>query len=413
MPPRSEPAALYDAHAAELYRYCWTLVGPDAAGDAVREALTAAAVLECADAEDLRPWLFALARTACRLAGFAPGPPFEAVPAAPDERPARAMWCRLPPSYRELLELHRRHGLAAGQIAKILGLDPETCAELCRAAGRRAADLLAEALEEAGRGGGAADPDAALELLEPPGPPAGLRGRVLRACTSPSGAVEREESAARMRPLGHDGFPLHRRRGPQAPPAADERPEAAGAEPRPTSLPGDRVTTADVPLPAGPGDPGAGDDGRHWPGAAVSGLVTVAVAVLLSAAAFWLNGPRTLTPDGTPPPVAGDRSPVAGSETGREEATDTAVVSPGEAPSPSSGAAPSASPAPSASAAPSPPGASPGPPGPTATPAPSAEPTQRPTSDPGAPTAPPDGGDGGGGDPVLDFFEDLADLLTP
>ena len=166
MPPRSEPAALYDAHAAELYRYCWTLVGPEAAGDTVREALTAAAVLECADAEDLRPWLFALARTACRHAGFAPGPPYDGAPAAPDERPARTMWGRLPPSYRELLELHRRHGLAAGQIAKILGLDPETCAELCRAAGRRAADLLAEALEEAGRGGEAADTDAALGLLE-------------------------------------------------------------------------------------------------------------------------------------------------------------------------------------------------------------------------------------------------------
>ncbi|WP_051061798.1 RNA polymerase sigma factor [Nocardiopsis chromatogenes] len=410
MPPRSEPEALYDAHAAELYRYCWTLVGPDAAGDAVREALTAAAILECADAEDLRPWLFALARTACRHAGFAPGPPFDGVPAAPGERPARAMWGRLPPSYRELLELHRRHGLTAGQIAKILGLDPETCAELCRAAGRRAADLLAEALEEAGCGGEAADTAAALDLLEPPGPPAGLRARTVRACTAPSGADEREESAARMRPLGHDGFPLHRRRGPQAPPAADDRPEPAGAAPPPTSLPRDRVTTADVPRPAGPGGPGDGPGERRWPGAAVSGLATVAVAVLLSAAAFWLNGPRTLTSDGAPPPASGERSPVSGSETGRQDPTDTAVVRPGEASGPSPGAAPSASAAP---------------PEPTAPPtqaAPSAEPTQGTTPEPGpepaptastdppdpsAPAAPPDD------DPVLGFLEDLADLLRP
>ncbi|WP_051063546.1 RNA polymerase sigma factor [Nocardiopsis halophila] len=414
MAPRSRPAALYDAHAAELYRYCWTLVGPGTADGAVREALMAAVCLsgELPDAEDLRPWLFALARAACRNAGFAAAPPFAGVAAAPGERPARAMWERLPPSYRELLELHRRHHLTAGQIAKILGLDPETCAELCRAAERRAADLLA---------GEPVEPAAALELLEPPGPPAALRAEAVRACSSPSGRVEREEAAELMRPLGNDGFPLHRRRGPHAAPAHAAEPAAPSAETAPPPAPsreaaalpaGDRVTTADVPLGAPPGD-----EGRRWPGAAVSGLVTVAVAVLLSAAAFLLNEPRTLTAEGAPP-VADRRAPA----TGPPSAGATAHIRPDSAPggtgggtAPSQGAAPQPSGAPSA--APSgeppaepgtPPGQEPEPPEETAPPesAPSAEPSPEPP--------PTDDGDGGGRDgPVTRFIEELADLLSP
>ncbi|MFC7744325.1 hypothetical protein ACFQXA_30310 [Nocardiopsis composta] len=89
----TEPERRYDAFAPALYRYCWSLVGPQAADAALRRALLAAPRLagELSDPDDLQPWLFALARTACRRHGFAAVSPTPAWP--PPPRSGRSRRC--------------------------------------------------------------------------------------------------------------------------------------------------------------------------------------------------------------------------------------------------------------------------------------------------------------------------------
>ncbi|MFW5420025.1 sigma-70 family RNA polymerase sigma factor [Nocardiopsis sp. CNT-189] len=355
----TEPERRYDAFAPALYRYCWSLVGPQAAEAALRRALLAAPRLagELSDPDDLQPWLFALARTACRHRGFAAASPYAALAASAEERPVAQMLAGLPPSSREMLELHLRHGLTASQIAKVCGLDRETCGELCRAAERRAAELLP-------------DPAAALALLEPPGPPPGLLSGPL------GGRAEAAEAAGEMRPLGPDGFPLHRRRGADLPtgPAAGPGPAGAAEAPRerePRPLPEDRVTTADVGAPLRPEQ--VRDEHRAWSWAAVSGLVTVALALMLSAAVL-LSGPGTVA--GAGPPPVGTGAPAT--------ARATAPADRGDAP----GGAPSPRPEPSAAASSPGAGGGPGAGEPGGSGAPGTDPTGGPSAPPAAPEEP-------------------------
>src|SRR5947208_3461227 len=59
---RGEPEALYDAHAARLYAYCWSLVGDQAAA-AVADAF--ASTVQHPPRGDSVLWMYALARHAC------------------------------------------------------------------------------------------------------------------------------------------------------------------------------------------------------------------------------------------------------------------------------------------------------------------------------------------------------------
>ncbi|MFC3995131.1 hypothetical protein ACFOVU_04345 [Nocardiopsis sediminis] len=252
----------YDAFAPDLYRYCWTLLGPDQgeepdrAGAAVRHALLAAAHVAPELGDDgpgeLRPWLFALARAAARLRGFSPRSPYADLATADSEKPAVELARRLPPSHRELLELRLRHGLAPGDIARLLGLAEETARELCASAIARAAETLsalpappAAAPGENTEGAGSTEEGAGgdvgaertvrafLAALDPPGPPATLRSVVLRDCASPLGGPERRAAATALAPLDADGYPLHRDRPAPvagAQPAGTARPAPVAAE---------------------------------------------------------------------------------------------------------------------------------------------------------------------------------------
>ncbi|MFC4562922.1 hypothetical protein ACFO4E_13740 [Nocardiopsis mangrovi] len=173
----------YDAFAPELYRYCWTLLGPDQgeepdrAGAAVRHALLAAAYFapDMGDRPaELRPWLFALARAAARLRGFSPRSPYAGLATADSEKPAVELALRLPPSHRELLELRLRHGLAPEHIARLLGLAEETAHELCASAVARAAETLSALPAPAPGPDGTPDPATGEDGT--PGPAAGQSG---------------------------------------------------------------------------------------------------------------------------------------------------------------------------------------------------------------------------------------------
>ncbi|WP_047869878.1 ECF subfamily RNA polymerase sigma-24 subunit [Nocardiopsis sp. RV163] len=341
--------ALYDAFAPSLYRYAWSLLGEEDTGlaaEAVHDGLVAGVVLDSrrADPADLGSWLYALVRSACQRRGLAHVSPYTRLATVPAEEPAARMFARLPASHRELVELNLRHALPTSAVARVLGLDPQICGELTRSAIRRAAENLdgrdgdhpvpgPRTSGEAGASGGAGDTGGpgtaawraqvhdvsqALALLRPPGPPPGLREAVVRTCTDPGLAADRERIAAQMHPLTGEGYPMHRSRAAGA--AEEENGTAEpgpGAPPR--TLPGDRLTTHDHPVRdeavtplAGPGSPTGPDDRRtarrRWPLPAVSGLATVALAVALWGWASAVGGPSTMIGAG---PDEAERGPLA------------------------------------------------------------------------------------------------------
>ncbi|WP_051415502.1 RNA polymerase sigma factor [Nocardiopsis sp. CNT312] len=330
---QAEVEALYDAFAPALYRYAWTLLGgtavpspgrgegnapADRVAEAVHDGLVAALALAPGrdDPDDRGPRLYALVRSACQHRGFALTCPYTQLATVPAEEPVARMFSRLPASHRELVELNLRHALPPAAIARILGLEGALCSELSRSAIRRAFEGLSEH-------GAFQDPEAlwrtqvqqvssALALLRPPGPPPGLRDLVVSTCLDPSLAGTRARITDAMRPLTAEGYPVHRGRagGPDEEPEP-ETPELA-AEPLPRALPGDRVTTRDHPVreevttvldaPDAVHAPEQRFLPRHWPLSAVSGLVTIALAVSLWSWASAL---------GAPPTVIGAESPEA------------------------------------------------------------------------------------------------------
>ncbi|MFC7744324.1 hypothetical protein ACFQXA_30305 [Nocardiopsis composta] len=235
-----------------------------------------------------------------------------------------------------------------------------------------------------------------------------------------------------MRPLGPDGFPLHRRRGADRPTEptgeageAGEAKEAGAAEEpfaqQPRPLPEDRVTTADVGVPLRP-EP-VRDGHRAWSWAAVSGLVTVALALMLSAAVL-LSGPGTVA--GAGPPPIGTGAPATAQATAPADRGDA----PGEAPSSRPGSEPSAAPSPGTGGDGDPAPGSSGAPGeapadrPSAPPAapedpeqPAPEPSR--TADPAPPdpepsgTAPPPTEEPPRSGPVSRFLDGIAELFSP
>jgi DNA-directed RNA polymerase specialized sigma24 family protein len=122
---------LYDAHAEDLYQYCWLILrSRDAAQVAVRDAiiLAGALIAELDDPAMLKAWLFAIARAECdRHCPGSAGESDEPV-ARPQQRDAalRIMaWnsvISLPADEREALDLLTRHGMTAPEMARVLGL---------------------------------------------------------------------------------------------------------------------------------------------------------------------------------------------------------------------------------------------------------------------------------------------------
>ncbi|MFL1380263.1 sigma-70 family RNA polymerase sigma factor [Nocardiopsis protaetiae] len=375
---RDEPAqaqetveALYDAFAPALYRYAWSLLGEGpGAADAVHDGLVAARTLteRPADPAERTSWLYALVRAAARRRGFVHVCPYARLATVPAEVPVARMFSRLPASHRELVELHLRHALSASAIARVLGLDHDLCAELARSAVRRAADGLAEARdpERAARARervpadeGPPSPAAwrarmeevstALALLRPPGPPPGLRERVVDTCTDPALDDERRRIAREMHPLTSDGYPLHRSRAAEdaaGVAAAAEDTDADTGVPRPARvLPGDRLSTADHPVREEhraplPGPEGAAEDGeevaprrsrRALP--VIAGLATAALAMALWGWAGAVDDPATVIGAGPDDPRP-EGSVFTGVETAssaadtRPEAGPTAPASP-------------------------------------------------------------------------------------
>ncbi|MGW0802175.1 RNA polymerase sigma factor [Nonomuraea sp. NPDC002799] len=128
-------AALYDAYAENVYRYCWSLLlSADGAQVALRDTLIAAEAHASAlvDPDRLGAWLYALARVEClrRRAAAAPGAAEALAEAPPLGEPADAdlrimAWNAvrsLPLADREVLELTHRHDLPGPELSQVLGV---------------------------------------------------------------------------------------------------------------------------------------------------------------------------------------------------------------------------------------------------------------------------------------------------
>lgn len=306
----------YDAFAASLYRYCWTLLGPrseqeeDAVAAAVHETFLAAVELlpQLQDLDLFRSWLFALARAACERRGLTPDSPYALLSVHEEEQPFVEVLGTLPPSQRELLELSLRHSLSHTQTAVVLGLDPETVSDLCRSAAQRVADLVTEK-NQAEDGSGArwiiADVPLALNSVALPGPPRHLREQVVADCSASEAAPRRQAAAALVRPLGANGFPLQRVRGTDPGTAGPDGPEAA-ADPEEHTAPASSLDADAEPLSA-PAAAQASEEPQRlsgWLLPATAGLVTALVAFTLWGLGAFLNSSDD-TLAGALPPVDG------------------------------------------------------------------------------------------------------------
>jgi DNA-directed RNA polymerase specialized sigma24 family protein len=211
---RADPGALYDAHAARLYAYCWSLVGDRAAADAVTS--TFVATVRHPPRGDTVLWLYALARSACMELGALDGlpdgafrsRPASARPASPGDPLLRAA-AGLRADHREVLLLWAGGWLEIDDIARVVGVAPDTARGLLHAARTRLERAVLDALMRA-----PAHTPAHLELIGafekgglprllarrvPDRPPRELRERVLAAC---------EVEARRTLPTVTAGGPL-------------------------------------------------------------------------------------------------------------------------------------------------------------------------------------------------------------
>ncbi|WP_433327117.1 RNA polymerase sigma factor [Spirillospora sp. CA-294931] len=184
---RADPGRLYDSHAARLYAHCWSLVGDAMAAAALKDAFVAA--VQHPPRGDRVLWLYALSRSACAELGAFTG---ELTPAFDPDDPLVQAAAELRPDHREALLLAAGEWLNVPDIARVLGIAPDTVRQLLHLARTRleraVLDLLMRSLDEAGTH---ADVITAFEkgrlpqLLARRGPdqaPAWLRERVLAAC---------------------------------------------------------------------------------------------------------------------------------------------------------------------------------------------------------------------------------------
>ncbi|MFC5723710.1 sigma-70 family RNA polymerase sigma factor [Streptomyces gamaensis] len=138
------PPLEYEPYLDGLFTYCLSvLCEHGAAAAALGEALAAAERrADRAPGEELRrSWLYALARWACLRRLADPDARQDPPPAGPDDKEraelARLAWpeaAGTTPVQREALELAVRHGLAAHEVAAVLGLEPDPALTLLSSA---------------------------------------------------------------------------------------------------------------------------------------------------------------------------------------------------------------------------------------------------------------------------------------
>ncbi|MDL4821322.1 hypothetical protein [Actinomadura opuntiae] len=130
---RGDLSSLYDAHAARLYAYCWSLVGDQLAAAAVGD--TFAAAVHQPPRGDSVLWLYSLSRTACAERGAFAAPAGGLLFADPDPLVRAAGGLRA--DHREVLLLWAGEWLETHEIARVLGLAPDTVGQLLNAARTR------------------------------------------------------------------------------------------------------------------------------------------------------------------------------------------------------------------------------------------------------------------------------------
>lgn len=134
-------ATLYDAYAAQLYGFCWSLLrDKDSAADVLQDlfVIVDARISQLRDPEKLRPWLFAIARHECLRvlksrtrtmpldeAGDMVDESVDLVAEAHERELRKLVWDAangLNTGEREVLELNVRHGLEGQDLALALGV---------------------------------------------------------------------------------------------------------------------------------------------------------------------------------------------------------------------------------------------------------------------------------------------------
>src|SRR5271166_4872415 len=245
-------ALAYDRHAAALYGYChWILHDPAGAAEALRDTfvIAAATLGDLPGAPELRPWLYAVARTECQrllhTTGRVRGGQVDTDPAGVSGDSAQAelrtmtgaILAQLKPREREVIELSLRHDLYGSDLAEALGMSSRRTHALAARArarlekalgallvvrtGREACSVLGELLADwdgqlteqtrdlvgghveqcetcATHGPGALRPAALFGLLPLAPLPRELREQVLSRCSSTAeNAVEERRRVAR------------------------------------------------------------------------------------------------------------------------------------------------------------------------------------------------------------------------
>ncbi|TDB84391.1 hypothetical protein E1266_36785, partial [Actinomadura sp. 7K534] len=133
---RGDMGPLYDAHADRLYAYCWSLVGDQRAAAAVGDAFAAA--VHQPPRGDTVLWLYSLSRSACAERGaFAGNLDGRGGVLFADADPLLRAAGALRADHREVLLLWAGEWLEPHDIARVLGIAPDTVVQLLDAARTR------------------------------------------------------------------------------------------------------------------------------------------------------------------------------------------------------------------------------------------------------------------------------------
>lgn len=198
-----EPGALgelFDAVGEELFQYCWLMVrGREAALAVVRNTIIVAHVHidQLRDPNQLRTWLYALARAECQR--YASAAPEEAVP---DGDEARLMaWSavmRLPSAEREMLDLTARRGMSASDAGLVTGLGVGAASLIEQARASLQQTMTAEiAARRPGVAPGKVSPAKVYARLPWPVLPPGMRADILACFTDERQAGHLTPAASR------------------------------------------------------------------------------------------------------------------------------------------------------------------------------------------------------------------------
>ncbi|MBW8484392.1 hypothetical protein [Actinomadura parmotrematis] len=128
---RGDLGSLYDAHADRLYAHCWSLLGDAQAAAAVTDAFAAA--VRHPPRGDSVLWLYSLSRSACTDRGAFDGAAFGTGDGDALVRAASALRA----DHREALLLWAGDWLEPGDIARVLGVAPDTARDMLHAARTR------------------------------------------------------------------------------------------------------------------------------------------------------------------------------------------------------------------------------------------------------------------------------------